>query len=813
MSSTRRLGPQALRTRCDPAQFDFETTDALPDLDEAIGQSRASAALRFGLGIRRPGFNLYLLGEPGIGRRELLERFLAEQAAAQPTPSDWCYVNNFADPQRPRLLRLPAGTGAKLRAQMAQLMDELRAAIPAAFESEEYQTRRKELEEEIKEQQAQAFEQLRAEAEKHGIALLQTPAGMAFAPVRAGEVISPDEFRQLPEEEQKRIETVIASLEERLEKILRQVPQWRRQGLQRIRELDREVTRAAVAHLIDELRREYAALPEVLDYLEAVQRDVIEHADDFRRSDETGEIGSPFGLLFSRPAPPSLRRFQVNVIVDHTATRGAPVVYEDNPSYQNLIGRVEHIAQMGALVTDFTLIKPGSLARANGGYLVLDAHKLLWQPFAWEALKRSLLARELRIESLGQTLSLVSTVSLEPEPIPLDVKVILIGDRLLYYLLYHFDPEFAQLFKVAADFEQSMARSPESQRLYARLIATVARREGLLPLDRAACARVVEEAARHAEDAERLSVHLEALRDLLREADHWARVGGGSVIRLADVEHALAARWQRAGRVRERLLEEIERGTILIDTRGARVGQVNGLSVVSLGDYTFGHPTRITARVRLGKGEVVDIQREVELAGPIHSKGVLTLAGFLGARYAPDVPLSLSASLVFEQTYAEVEGDSASLAELLALLSALAEVTLKQGLAVTGSVNQHGEVQAIGGVNEKIEGFFDLCVRRGLDGEQGVLIPAANVKHLMLKPEVVEAVSQGRFHIYAVTTIDEALELFTGLPAGERGEDGFFPEGSVNRMVEDRLLAMAEQARAFAAAPGPEIAAAGDTPL
>ncbi len=800
----RRLDPEALRARCDPTQFDFETTEELPDLTDIIGQGRATEAIRFGLGIRRAGFNLYLLGEPGTGRRALLERLLAEKAAAEPVPHDWCYVNNFTEPHKPRALKLPAGMGMKLRAHMEQLMEDLRGAIPAAFESEEYQARRKELEEEIKEQQALAFERLRSEAERHGIALIRTPTGMAFAPTRDGEVLSPEDFQELPEDKRKRIEAVIATLEEQLEKLLLQLPQWRRQGQQRIRELDREITRVAVGHLIDDLKREYAALPQVLAYLDAVQQDVIEHAEDFRRSDEAPQI-TFFGVPLPRAAAPSLRRFQVNVLVDHAGSRHAPVVYEDNPSYQNLIGRLEHVAQMGALVTDFMLIKPGALARANGGYLVLDARKLLLQPFAWEALKRALTSREIRIESLGQALSLVNTVSLEPEPIPLDVKIVLLGERLLYYLLYHYDPDFAQLFKVAADFEESMPRDANSMRLYAQLIATLARREKLLPLDREACALVIEQGARFAEDAEQLSIRLQDITDLLHEADHWAREAGCPVIQRDHIERVVEAHLYRAGRVRERLLKEIERGTILIDTAGARVGQVNGLSVVTLGGYAFGHPSRITARVRLGKGEVVDIQREVELAGPIHFKGVLTLSGFLGARYASDVPLSLSASLVFEQTYGEVEGDSASAAELLALLSALAELPLKQSLAVTGSVNQHGEIQAIGGVNEKIEGFFDLCQRRGLNGEQGVLIPAANVKHLMLKREVIAAVADGRFHVYPVATIDEALELLTGTVAGERGADGLFPEGSVNRLVEDRLLAMAEQARAYAVAPGPEM--------
>jgi len=475
------------------------------------------------------------------------------------------------------------------------------------------------------------------------------------------------------------------------------------------------------------------------------------------------------------------------------------VVYEDNPTYAGLIGRVEHIAQMGALVTDFMLIKPGALHRANGGYLMLDARKVLMQPFAWEGLKRVLSAREIRIESLGQALSLVSTVSLEPEPIPLNLKVILLGEPLLYYLLSEYDPEFSELFKAAVDFGRDMPRNGDSNQLYARLIATLARRDRLLDLDRGAVARVIEYGARLVEDAEKLSVRLREITDLLREADHWAREAGRGVIGANDVQAAIDARIFRSDRIRERLQEAIQRGTLLIDTSGERVGQVNGLSIVDLGNFMFGHPSRITASVRLGRGEVLDIQREVELSGPIHSKGVLILSGFLGARYAPDRPLALSASLVFEQTYGEVEGDSASSAELYALLSALANAPIRQSFAVTGSVNQHGQIQPIGGVNEKIEGFFDVCRMRGLSGEQGVLIPATNVKHLMLRQDVIEAVRNSQFRIYPVSSIDEGIEILTGLPAGTREANGLFPDGTINQRIEIQLITMSELARLYGA--------------
>jgi lon-related putative ATP-dependent protease len=799
MATIERLAPEALCARCDPARFAFNTTSELDDLMEVVGQARATQAIEFGIGIRRDGYNLFVLGTPGTGRRSVVRQFIQREAATEPVPSDWCYVNNFEQPHKPRALELPAGKGARLRHDMEQLIEDLRSAIPTAFESEEYRARRQELEQELKERHERAFEELRQQAESHGISMVRSPSGMAFAPMRKGEVLSSEEFHKLPEAEQKRIEAVVTSLEEQLEQIINQVPQTRREGQRRIRELERDVTMSAVGHLIDELKKEYATLPKVVSHLETLQQAVIDNADDFRRQEEGQEI-TILGISLSRAAAgaSALRRFEVNVLIDHGGAKGAPVVHEDNPSYQSLVGRVEHLSQMGALVTDFTLIKPGALHRANGGYLILDVRKILMQPYAWEGLKRALSSRVARIESLGQALSLVSTVSLEPEPIPLNVKVVLLGERLLYYLLNYYDPDFGDLFKVAADFEDSMERTQESELLYARLIATIARKEGLLVLDRAACARMIEQGARVAEDAEKLSVRLRDIADQLREADYWARKAGRDVVTAEDVQHALDARVHRADRLRERLQDEIHRGTLLIDTQGERVGQVNGLSVVGLDDFMFGHPSRITASVRLGKGEVLDIQREVELGGPLHSKGVLILSGFLGARYAPNRPLSLSASLVFEQTYGEVEGDSASSAELYALLSALAETPLKQSLAVTGSVNQHGEIQAIGGVNEKIEGFFDVCNRRGLTGEQGVLIPAANVKQLMLRRDIVDAAAQGKFHIYPVHTVDEGIEFLTGLPAGERDENGLFPDGTINQRVEVKLLILAEQARAYA---------------
>ena len=800
MAAVQPLRPDQLCQTCDGSQFDFETTDELEDLAEIIGQERAVNAVQFGIGIRREGYNLFALGPSGTGKRTTIGQFLDQKAATEPIPSDWCYVNNFEFSYQPRALQLPPGRGVVLRKDMEKLVEELRTAIPAAFESEDYRTRRQEAQEEFKEQQEKAFGELREQARERSIALIRTPSGLAVAPLKEGEVMSPDEFQKLPEEERKRLEKEIADVQEQLQQTLPQARQWEREAREKVKELDRQVATFAVGGMMDEIRDTYADLAHVVDYLNAVQKDVVDNLDGFRKRDEeTQAMGIP--LPSSVAQEPLLRRYQVNVLVDHSESKGAPVVYESNPTYNNLIGRIEQIAQMGALLTDFNLIKPGALHRANGGYLILDARQLLLQAYAWEGLKRAIRSRQVRIESLGQALSLISTVSLAPEPIPLDVKVVLIGDRMLYYQLYQLDPDFGELFKVEADFSEEMVRTSENNLLYARLIATMARRNDLHPFDRGAVARVIEHSSRLAGDAERLSVHLLSIADLLREADYWAGVSGNGVVTGDDVQRAIDAQIHRADRVRERVQDRILRGTILIDSSGERVGQVNGLSVIGLGNFAFGQPSRITARVRIGGGKVVDIEREVELGGPIHSKGVLILSSFLGARYAAEHPLSLSASLVFEQSYGGVEGDSASMAELCALLSALAQVPVRQSFAMTGSVNQHGESQPIGGDNEKIEGFFDICKARGLTGEQGVIIPVSNVQHLMLRHDVVDAVQAGQFHIYPMRTVDEALELLTGIPAGERDEVGNFSAGSVNQLVDARLRALAEKQRAFSAPP------------
>lgn len=795
----RELGSIELCRRCDEEQFSFRTTAELSDFKNIIGQQRAVDAVQFGIGIRREGYNLFALGPSGTGKQSVVQQYLREKAVEQPTPPDWIYVNDFAHPQKPRALELPPGLGAVVKQDVERLVEELHSAIPSAFESDNYRARKQSIEDELKQRQEGAFNELQQRGEEQNIALVRTRAGIVFAPTKNGEVISPDDFKALPESERERIEANISTLQEQLESILDQIPAWEKELREKVRTLNREVTAFAVGHLIGDLRTKFAELPELIDHLAAMERDVIDNVDDFLRPAEQG-----LEALVSLPpgrdlkTAPISRRYQINAIFDHRPIAGAPVIYEDHPTYNNLIGQIEYVSHLGSLVTDFSLIKAGALHRANGGYLILDVLKLLQQPYAWEALKRALRSSEIRIEPLGQMLGFLSTSSIEPKPIPLNLKVVLLGDSVFYYLLCALDPDFGELFKVAADFDDQMERTGESSLAYASLVGTLARKECLLPFDRRAVCRIIDRSARMAGDAEKLSTRMGSIVDLLREADYWARQSDHPVVNDGDVQRALDAQIHRSDRIRERIYEEINHGMILIDTIGEKVGQVNGLSVLQLGSFSFGRPSRITARVSLGKGEVIDIEREVELGGPIHSKGVLIISSFLGSRYAPDRPLSLTASLVFEQSYGAVEGDSASAAEMFALLSALADAPLKQSIAVTGSVNQHGQIQPIGGVNEKIEGFFDVCKASGLTGEQGVLIPLSNVRHLMLRKDVVDAVEAAQFHVYSMQTIDDGLEILTGTPAGERGRSGYFPDGSVNRRVEAKLTELAERRRIFA---------------
>ncbi len=794
LQQARPLLPEELRWTCDPEQFEFQTTKELPDLEGLLGQARAESAIEFGVGIRREGYNLYVLGPPGSGKRTVVRNYLEKRARDEPRPSDWCYVNNFQNEDRPTALQVPAGHGRQLEEDMGQLVDDLQSAIPAALEAEEHQREIEQAEQQFHEEHTHALDELAEEARESGLEMIRTPSGVALAPVREGQVLGPEDFKALSDEKKKAIQDAIKVLQPKLQAIIQKLPQLRKLAREKAKELNREATRFAIEHLISPLKKKYAELDDVVAHLDAVEADVIEHADEFQPS------GNETPIIFMAEARgPSLEQYLVNLLVDNADTIGAPVVYEDYPYYHNLIGRVEHESHMGSLITHFSLIKAGALHRANGGYLVVQARDVLSQPFAWESLKRALRSGNIHIESLGAALSLVSTVSLRPQPIPLDVKVVLLGDRLLYYLLQEYDPDFAELFKVAADFNDQTDCTSENCNLYAQLLATLARSEDARPLDRTAVALMIEQAARHVGDREKLSTHMRSISDLLRESDYWAGLENVDAITGDHVRKAIEQQIYRADRIRERVHEEIRRGTLLVDTSGERVGQVNGLSVLSLGSFSFGRPSRITATARLGRGKVVDIEREVELGGAVHSKGVLILSSLLAARYAKDYPLSLSASLVFEQSYGMVDGDSASVAELCALLSTLADVPIKQGLAITGSLNQHGQAQPIGGVNEKIEGFFDVCSAIGMTGDQGVLIPAANAKHLMLRSDLIDAAAEGRFSVHTYETIDDAIALLTGVEAGNRDACGVYPQGTINFLVDRRLHELADLQRTFAA--------------
>lgn len=774
----RRLQAHELAVRCDPASLGLEAgIDALAG--GIVGQDRARAAVEFGIAMPHAGYHLFVMGPAGSGKRSLARRAIQAKLAHDGVHrSDWVYVHNFDQPKRPVALQLAAGRGAALRADLRALVEELRTTIPAAFESEEYAAEVERLNADFKERAERGLLEVGDAARQRGLLMLRTPTGFNFAPRKGDEVMSPQDYEALPADERSRLQQAVEDLQDRLVHVLRASMRQRKDHADRLRKLNRATTQLAVDHAVDEAMGRYADLPQVLLHLEAVRSAVIDNADAFRTRDDSD----------ARSGEAELARFEVNLLVDAGGSDGAPVVEADLPSYQNLVGRIDHIAHFGMLVTDFRHIQAGLLHRANGGYLLVDAVKLLTQPLAWPALKRALLRGEIRVESMAEVLSLVSTIQLEPQPIPLRLKVVLFGERDICQLLQALDPEFEKLFRVVADLGDDLPREPATQRALAHALAAHLQAVQMLPASPQALARVVDHGARRSGDATRLSAGVRHLLDVLTEAEHLARSAGRAQVQADDVSAAVAARRQRSSRIDEHLRQATLRELLDIPTSGTCVGQVNGLSVYEVGDELYGRPVRITATTRLGDGQVVDIQRETHLGGPLHAKGVLILASFLAARFSRLQPHSIIGTLVFEQTYGLVEGDSASLAELLALLASVGDVPVRQSLAVTGSVDQFGRVQAVGGVNEKVEGFFDLCAARGLDGTHGVLLPASNVAQLMLREDVVQAVAEGRFALHAVQTVDEAAELMTGLPAGEASAPG---ENTVNGRIARRLHAYA----------------------
>lgn len=804
------LKAESLALTYNSDNFDFKTTEEVQETTTIIGQERLSSAVEFGIELDKDGYNIFALGPQETNKQEHIEHFIREKAKHMPVPRDITYVNNFDENSKPKVLTLPAGRGCKLCDLMEDLVEDLVPTLTSAFETEEYQNRKQSLRDTAQAEEEEALEDVKKEAEEKGFRLIRTPTGLSLAPTKDGDLMKESDVQELPEEERTELQENLRNLQKEMQKVIRQMPSSKRQIRKQIRELDKEIASFAIKELFKEVHEEFSDLEKVQKYLEEVEKDIIENVQSIRNSQAQGQSGGGLASLISQQAQqqgqqspgspdenPILDRYKVNLLIDHCDSEGAPVVYENNPSFKNLIGRVEHQPRMGALTTNFNLIKPGALHKANGGYLILDAHQLLLEPFAWEGLKRVLTSGKLKIESMGQSYSAISTVTLEPEPMDLDVKVILAGERMLYYLLYNYDPDFKSLFKVEADFEDEIDSNEDNYQRYVRLLAGLIRKNDLRHFDKDAVIRVLEQSARMVGDRQKLSTMTEEISDLLREANYWAGKRDAETVMHEDVQKAIEQQRFRSGRIRDKVYESINRDFIFIDTTGTAIGQVNGLSVAQIGHLMFGRPNRISARVQLGKGEIIDIEREVKMSGPIHSKGILILKGFLGERYAQDRPLSLSASLVFEQSYSNIDGDSASSAELYVLLSAIGDIPIKQSLSVTGSVNQHGKIQPIGGVNEKIEGFFHICKQRRLTGEQGVIIPKANEKNLLLHQDVIKAVKAGQFHIYSVDTIDEGMELLTGMEMGQKNDSGQYPEDTINARIISRLNDLAEKRKTF----------------
>jgi len=802
-TSRHEIPIEKLRWRCDPTQLTFKCTENLSPLKDFIGQDRAISSLRFGLEVKRPGYNIYVAGLTGTGKttvvKEHIQRVIKEQADHEGVyqPDDWCYVYNFVDPDRPQIVRLPKGNGRQLATQTAALLQRLREDLGKVFSSDEYRTEKKRIVDEGQARQAAIFEKVETEARSHGFVLQMTPVGPMAVPVVDGKPMSQQDYMALKEDERHVLEEKRMSLMKLLEASFEKAREVDKKTTEAVHQLDLKVGERSIHVLFTELLGDLRKHPDIDHYLNQLEKYTLDNLEVFKAAEPPAQPSS-------NPSTPSIPGdkdpflpFRVNVFVDNSETDGRPVITESNPTWGNLFGRVERRFLFGGYLTDHTMLKAGSLSRANGGYLLLDIKDVLTKPGVWDALKRAIRTREVRIEDPFEQFGLIAPVGMRPSPMPMDVKVIVIGDAIIYQLLASLDEEFWELFRVKADFDYEMDRSPENMEAYACFIARCCEEEKLLHFDASGVAKILEYAARAVADQEKLSARFGQMKEIMIESDYWARKSGSSLISAEHVRKAADEKIFRHNLIDEKVRELIDRGTIKIDTQGAVVGQVNGLSIYSLGDLVFGRPSRITAKTFLGRSGVVNIEREAQLSGPTHNKGVLILSGYLGWKYAQKKPLSLSASLCFEQSYEGVDGDSASSAELYAILSALSGVPIKQGIAVTGSINQTGEVQAIGSVNHKIEGFFRVCKAKGLTGDQGVIIPAANIRNLMLHEDVTEAAAQGKFHIYAVSTVDEGIELLTGIPAGQRRNDGRFPKGTINYLVDRRLKEMSESLKAY----------------
>jgi lon-related putative ATP-dependent protease len=775
---------------CDPDIFTFNTTEDLPDFKETIGQERALHALDFGLSLESTGFNIFILGEHGTGKMTTVRSFLSQKAMNEPVPQDWGYVYNFKDSDVSVAISLDPGSAVIFQKDMEELIKILKAEIPKVFESKEYEKQKNKIIEEPQKQQKDIFSSLEEEAQEKGFSVRKTVSGLIIIPVKkTGEPLTEDEYELLDENTRKKIDEIGKTLQEKLNDVVRIARESEKMVKESIGRLEKEAALSSVGHLIDELKNKYKDHEKITAYLEDVKEDILEHLDDFKAQEEQAP---PLPFMKLPKTEPIFTRYTVNVLVNNKDCKGAPCIFESNPTYFNLFGRIEHKFQYGIALTDFSMIKAGSLHKANGGYIVINALDLLRNIFAYDSLKRAIRNKEIKIEDVWEQYRLISTTTLKPEAMPLDVKVILVGNPYLYYLLYNLDEEYRELFKVKADFDSRMGRTEGNINKYASFVTTLCREEKLLPFDRAGVAKVVEFGSRLAEHQNKLSSRFSDIADILREASYWASKSNNNIVSDGHVQKAMDERIFRTNRIEEHLREMILEGTIIVDTKGEKVGQINGLAVLDLGDYSFGKPSRITAKTYTGKAGVVNIERETKMSGKIHEKAILIITNYLGSRYAAKKPISLSASITFEQLYDTVEGDSASCAELYALISSISGIPLKQSIAITGSMDQNGEVQPVGGINEKIEGFFDLCRLTGFNGSQGVIMPTRNVKNLMLKKDVVEAVKEGKFFIYPIQRVDEGIEIITGMQVGELMDDGTYPEGTINYLVVKRLTEISE---------------------
>ena len=795
------LGASDLYKTCDFEKFNFNSTAELEERLSTLGQDRALSAVELGINIKSKGYNIYCLGPEGTGKTSLVKRILENESESREAPKDWCYVYNFEEAHRPKAVSLEAGRAVEFSKDIDKLIEDLRIDFSAMFESNEYKIKEEKILAKFDAKREAYIDELQKKAVGKKVALLRIAGGVVVAPTKDGEVLNSEAFEALEEAEQLEIMADLDKMQEKLNENQKDVLEWEKSKRENLAELKEKFSQKAAKKSLSSIKKKYIAEKDVAEYLKALEEDVVENVDLFLPikdepvvpAEEGEEVGAgeedALAMILgkvSQNKEEDLKKYKVNVIVKNDPSKGSPIVHLDHPTQGNLVGKVERIAQYGALLSDFTLIKAGALHEANGGFLLVDAQKVLSQSFAWDGLKRAIRSKKIKIEAPSDETSF-TTISIDPEPIPLDVKIILIGDYELYSLLSERDSDFCDLFKVEADFCSIMDRTEENEIEYARLIGSLSKKKKLRSLNRKAVARVIEHASRLADDSEKLTAHISSIGDLLREADYWARKSHSNQIAKGHIDQAIEAQYYRSDRFKESMHEQIERGTVMIDTEGAVVGQINGLVVYSFARNSFGKPSRITVQARMGKGEVIDIEREVDMSGPSHSKGMLILQSLLANRFAKESPLSLSATIVFEQSYGGVDGDSASSTEYYCLLSAISEVPIMQNIAVTGSINQFGQTQPIGGVNDKIEGFFDVCVYRGLTGDQGVIIPRTNVADLMLRQDVIDAVKEGDFHIWAIDNVDDGIEILTGYKAGKRDENGQYPEGTMNYIVEEKL--------------------------